>query len=383
MKKAILATAPTLLGLLALSATADVTSDGVTTVDPTPAEVPPTYPPLPPNSDDLVYDGGDFTGQSRNLQNAGIHPGWSYWAHQVRFTPTAAMQGELLEVRYVASSQWGATKDFDLYLRDSGGNVITSQLGVTAVTDASNWQVLDVSGLDFTPAANGPDFYVELRPSSACGGTNGFTIAYSSLGSGRSAFSSDCNNPFASFVVEGRDLFVRAVVELTPGGGSGSASCSGDSSANTCPCITVGAAGHGCPNSGSANGARLVGSGTASITGDTFSLAVTEAAFSKPGLVLSGTADLSPGLNNIADSAGLLCVGGATQRGDVVFTDGAGAASLPDFQGVAYGQATNVTAGSPSTYQYWFRDPGTACAPNDTPAGDFNFSNMWSVTWLP
>jgi hypothetical protein len=112
-------------------------------------------------------------------------------------------------------------------------------------------------------------------------------------------------------------------------------------------------------------------------------MAASECPPNKPGLVLSGTADLSPGVNTINDSAGLLCVGGSTQRGAVVFTDASGDASLPDFQGAPYGMATNVAAGSPSYYQYWFRDPNTACAPNDTAASDFNFTNMWSVTWMP
>ena len=55
---------------------------------------------------------------------------------------------------------------------------------------------------------------------------------------------------------------------------------------------------------------------------------------------------------------------------------------LPDFQGAPYGSASNVTAGQLSSYTFWFRDPGTACAPNDTGAADFNFSNGWYVNWL-
>ncbi len=54
-------------------------------------------------------------------------------------------------------------------------------------------------------------------------------------------------------------------------------------------CGTAGATGHRCPNTGSANGAKLLASGTASVSNDTFGLSVSEAASSKPGLVLSGT----------------------------------------------------------------------------------------------
>ncbi len=176
----------------------------------------PYYPPLPPDSQDLVYDSGDHSVGSRNLQNADIIPGWPYWAHQVRFDPIAGMNGPLLEVRYVAAVQWGATADFDLYIRDSGGNEVASLSGLSAVIDVDNWQIVDVSGLGFVPGA--APFSIELRPSTACDGTNGFTIPFSLLGSNRSFFSSDCANPYSSFNLEARDLFVRTVIANDPVG---------------------------------------------------------------------------------------------------------------------------------------------------------------------
>jgi hypothetical protein len=186
-------------------------------------------------------------------------------------------------------------------------------------------------------------------------------------------------NSSVLFAVEG-----YARVYSSPFGGglnTGAPSC--DGSGGNCPCAISGAVDSGCPNSNpSGLGAKLVGAGHASISNDSFSLSVTEAAFSKPGLVLTGSLDLSPGINTLPDSAGLLCVGGPTQRGAVVFTSGTGAASLPDFQGAAYGQASGVSAGSLRTYQYWFRDPDNACSPNQGGGDDFNFSNLWSVIWL-
>ena len=187
-------------------------SDGAVTFDAAAGRTFPVYPPLPPNSGDLVYDSGDYTGSSRNLQNADINPGWPYWAHQVRFTPVAGMNGPLLEVRYVAAVQWGTNRDYDLVIRGAGGTVVATLPNQTAVIDTGNWQVVNVSSLNFVPGSQ--DFYVELRPTNACAGVNGFTIPFSTLGSARSAFTSDCLNPFASFSVEGRDLFVRAVVSL-------------------------------------------------------------------------------------------------------------------------------------------------------------------------
>ena len=178
--------------------------------------------------------------------------------------------------------------------------------------------------------------------------------------------------------------------------GNGANDCNGcgavdNSGASDCdcqgangPCSTVSGAGRGCPNS-NANGlgAQLTGSGNAVAGGGTFALAVTDAAPSKPGLILAGTASLGPlGNGGVPDSAGILCVGGMTRRGVVVSTDASGAASFPDFQGASYGLSDIVGVGVTVSYTYWFRDPGTAsgCS-GDTASSDFNFSNGWSVTW--
>jgi hypothetical protein len=163
---------------------------------------------------------------------------------------------------------------------------------------------------------------------------------------------------------------------------SGASDC--DCSAASGNCSTVSGAGRGCPNS-NANGlgAQLIGSGNAAIGADTFSLAVTDAAPVKPGLIFSGDASFGPsGIGTVPDNAGLLCVGGSTRRGSVVITDANGAASFPDFQGAPYGNSDIVAVGVSVSYTHWFRDPGTAsgCA-GDTGSSDFNFSNGWTVTW--
>ena len=169
-----------------------------------------------------------------------------------------------------------------------------------------------------------------------------------------------------------------------PGAGSGDntgmAMC--DGSGGNCPCGVTGATNHGCPNTNpSGLGAKLTGSGNAQVSADTFNLAVTDCAFGKPGLILSGTVDLSPGFNNINDSEGLLCVGGATQRGDVVMTDAFGWVDTGGvFQGSSsYGSFANV--GGSNYYTFWFRDPGSSCNANNAGGANFNFSNSWGVSW--
>lgn len=173
-------------------------------------------PALPPNSTELFYDSGDFQGSSRNLQNQDIIPGWSYWAHAVRFTPTGSATGQLLEVRYVASTQWGTSLAYDLLIRDAAGLVLGILPNQTAVMDTANWTVVDVSSLGINVGSS--DFTVEMRPANPCGGDTGFTIAYSNLGSGRSSISADCADTFVSFLPESLDLFLRAVVEDAPTG---------------------------------------------------------------------------------------------------------------------------------------------------------------------
>lgn len=199
------------LGFASTLSAQQPTSDGHTTLASSPqGRATVTSPPLPPNSTELAYDTGIYTGSSRNLQNAGIHPGWGYWAQAVQFTPTGNATGTLLEVRYVASSQWGTTRDYDLVIRDDQGVVLGNLQNQTAVLDTANWQVVDVSGLNIQVGTD--DFTVEMRPADPCSGSNGFTIAYSTPSNARSTFSSDCTDASPSFQPEARDLFLRAVV---------------------------------------------------------------------------------------------------------------------------------------------------------------------------
>jgi hypothetical protein len=172
------------------------------------------------------------------------------------------------------------------------------------------------------------------------------------------------------------------------GPGTGTGSNTGfslcDGTLGNCPCGAITLAGHGCPNTNIFGlGAQITGSGNASVGTDTFNLVVSNGAFSKPGLILRGTVDLSPGINNIANSEGLLCVSGATVRGNVFLTDGAGDADPGGiFQGVSsFGAFANL--GGSDYYQYWYRDPASTCNQNNTGGSNFNFTNAWCVSWLP
>ena len=59
--------------------------------------------------------------------------------------------------------------------------------------------------------------------------------------------------------------------------------------------------------------------------------------------------------------------------------DAAGQASLADWRGQPFGTYPNAAnLGAPTLYQWWYRDPTSACS-----GAGFNFTNAWTVTWMP
>ena len=156
---------------------------------------------------------------------------------------------------------------------------------------------------------------------------------------------------------------------------TGSAYCFGDGLGVQCPCGANGNPGEGCANTGGLGGATLTGSGLAAIGGDTFQLQVLGVPGDKPGLILRGANPLGGGLGVVVGD-GLLCTSGQTARSQIQMTS-AGSTVFADFHGNPFG-ASSYGAGTSANYQFWYRDPGNTC----TNTG-FNFSNAWTVTWLP
>jgi hypothetical protein len=156
---------------------------------------------------------------------------------------------------------------------------------------------------------------------------------------------------------------------------SGGAFCFGDGTGGFCPCLQTGNLEQGCANSGG-SGAVLTGSGVASISNDSFQLAVTGVPGAKPGIVLRGTTRVNGGLGNPVGD-GLLCASGSTLRSQVQTTNGAGNTTFSSFKGQPFG-ATAVGAGAPTYYQFWYRDTANNCS-----GQGFNFTNAWEATWQP
>ena len=152
--------------------------------------------------------------------------------------------------------------------------------------------------------------------------------------------------------------------------------CHGDPGAGTtCPCGndndgTV--PGSGCANGIHAQGARLTGSGIASVSNDTLVLTAVRLDPNNTGLYFQADNDLSPGL---IWGDGLRCAGGNLVRLEVAF---AGEDSTSSTSVGISAKAGNVQPGDTKYYQCWYRNPLIS------PCGsDFNATNGYAISWTP
>lgn len=154
--------------------------------------------------------------------------------------------------------------------------------------------------------------------------------------------------------------------------------CFGDGSDAVCPCANPGLGGRGCNNTVSSGGALLSSTGVASIAADTLILNGTFSVPFGPGLYYEGNTTANPSAPfGAVFGNGLRCAGGATNRLEVRFADGAGASSTT----VSLSGFGAAIPGNTYFYQQWYRDTGNVgtCVPG---AG-FNLSNAISLTWMP
>ncbi len=149
--------------------------------------------------------------------------------------------------------------------------------------------------------------------------------------------------------------------------------CFGDGTGTACPCGNAGAAGSGCGNATYATGARLMATGTPSISNDTLSLIVAASTPGQPGLFFVADNAINGGAG-VAFGDGLRCAGGQVCRAEVVTGDFFGDLS----SSVSFASTCGASAGDIKRIQWWYRDPGAS------PCGSsFNLSNGLEVTWLP
>jgi subtilisin family serine protease len=148
----------------------------------------------------------------------------------------------------------------------------------------------------------------------------------------------------------------------------GTPMCFGDGSgAASCPCGNLGLPGVGCANS-TGGGAHLVASGSRVISANDFTLFVTGARGSQPGVFLQGL-----GLIESPFKDGILCAGNPTDRLEFVTTSPLGeAVTTADLA-----ETGALMPGDTAIYQLWYRDPVVS------PCGSgSNFSNAFAVDWI-
>lgn len=159
--------------------------------------------------------------------------------------------------------------------------------------------------------------------------------------------------------------------------------CADAGSCNICPCNnqndgSVGCA--GCANGTFTSGARLWGTGEASLTNDTLVLRGERGQPFNSGLFFQGLNNLDCSGIFLAD--GLRCAGGAVKRIQVRFNGPAGnARTTLSISAHSASLGDVIPPGSTRYYQWWYRD--TDDPPCGSGVNDSNSSNGYEVVWLP
>jgi len=139
-----------------------------------------------------------------------------------------------------------------------------------------------------------------------------------------------------------------------------------------CPCGNGGVDGRGCENSSTSGGARLIASGTPSLSGDTMQLAGSGMPSTATALYFQA---LAPAASPTAFGDGLLCVQGAQLRLGVRAQVG-GASTFPSTGTLS--TIGLIGAAGTREYQIYYRDSVAFCT-----TATFNLSNAIRIGWVP
>ncbi len=166
-------------------------------------------------------------------------------------------------------------------------------------------------------------------------------------------------------------------LQITRLDGGSNAICAGDGSGSACPCGNTGGVGRGCANSFDASGALLVGSGTASVAGDT--LVLTASSVSNSSITFFQGTQAVNGSAGAAFGDGLRCASGTTVRIASQLASGNVAAypSGPSQASISVRGAIPSVGGT-RIYQAWYRNSASFCTP-----ATFNLTNAVRTTWRP
>ena len=175
-------------------------------------------------------------------------------------------------------------------------------------------------------------------------------------------------------------VFQAGAAYIFSGPGSNTGYCFGDpGSGAPCPCANDNdgsVPGSGCANGVFASGARLDGTGLASVSVDTLALTTSGAEPNNTGLYFQANNRLNGG-DGLPFGDGLRCAGGNLIRLEICTADAAGTASTT----IGIAAKGDNQAGDTKRYQYWYRT--THNPPCGLGVWDFNLSNGYEIIWLP
>jgi hypothetical protein len=148
-----------------------------------------------------------------------------------------------------------------------------------------------------------------------------------------------------------------------------------------CPCGNMGVAGHGCENSASTGGARLITTGLSQLPPDTLVLTQSGELPSSLSIFLQGNVTLAMG---VVFGDGVRCVGGSLLRlyvhnavGGTVFAPNMMLGDPPvSVRSAMLGDP--LVPGDIRYYQVYYRDPANFCT-----VATFNVGNAMQVAWAP
>jgi hypothetical protein len=152
--------------------------------------------------------------------------------------------------------------------------------------------------------------------------------------------------------------------------GVGTPMCPGDGTLIPCPCSNESAlgAGEGCLNS-TGLGAILYTTGTSVVAFDDLAFHVAQGRPGMPAMLVQGSSLIS-----IPFRDGVFCMGGPTERIEVIFLDAVGSGSTTS--SIVTGGSIPAVGGT-RYYQMWYRDP--VISPCGTGS---NFSQGIEITWI-
>ncbi len=337
------------------------------------------------NDGDLDILIANFAGQDRLYRNNN-NGGQNFLFTQVPYAPSAetALDSDCCDV--------DGDGDYDVFTANNFQAANTYFENVTDIPDSHAPYLPNVEQApDRTPSAaptvvrvhvydNAPYYITWYNPTQLIYSVNGgASVTTPAVSSGGQVFRAEIPGSLIGtvqyhFVSEDQygnqgQSATRAYVAGNGSLNTGAAFCFGDGTGAACPCAN-GGLGEGCQNS-TGGGATLTGFGHASFTNDGLGFSVSGAPAGNPGLILRGTNMIA---NPVGD--GILCMSQGVKRSQVTVTSPAGTATYTHFNGQGFGSVGLNNA--PTNFQFYYRDVAGSC----TGAG-FNFTNAWTVTYLP